>query len=112
MIRNPQNGIGNCLGPYIKYSKLKEQCALPEHIVNLVENQSKKATSSRQAKAMAINRLFKRDAEGTMSLCMSDGLLRESQEVFSQTYNRRESPPEVVYLWPFPRAPVTCIVGY
>ena len=73
-----------------KYAKMKEQGALPEHKVSLVENESKKAVSSRQFKTMAINRLFKRDGDGTISLSMGDGLFAESQEVFSQTHAKKK----------------------
>ena len=53
-------------------------------------NEPKKATSSRRFKTMAISRLFKRDAGGTISLSMGDGLFQESQEVYSQTYAKKK----------------------
>ncbi|CAE7535831.1 unnamed protein product [Symbiodinium sp. CCMP2592] len=77
-------------GKALKYTKLKEAGALPQHIISLVENESKKATSSRQFKTMAINRLFQRDEDGIISLATGDSLFQESQEIFTQTYAKKK----------------------
>ena len=77
-------------GKALKYAKMKDAGSLPEHIVSLVESESKKAVSARQFKTMAINRLFRRDKDGQIQLAMDTGLFTESCEVYSRTYAKKK----------------------
>ena len=79
-------------GKALKYAKMKEAGSLPEHIVSLVESENKKAVSTRQFKTMAINRLFRRDSDGRITLAMASGLFTESCEVYSRRTLERNRP--------------------
>ena len=89
-----QEGLTDCdeeqrdKGKALKYKKLKDSGALPEHVTHLIEVESKKASSSRQFKSWAINRLFSRAADGQLVLNLQDGLFQESQQVFSSTFRK------------------------
>ena len=97
-IEELKNGVGLDMtesrdkGRTLKYGKLKDQGALPQHITNLIVNEPKRQPraaglgpwpSAACSSGMQI-------ADGTISLSMGDGLFQESQEVYSQTYAKKK----------------------
>lgn len=80
-----------------KYARIKD--TLPAHVVDLIEEQSKKAMAPRQFKTAAINRLFKRNANGALELNVTDALFEEHKELFTQKYNKEDEkavPPGIM----------------
>ncbi|CAJ1429134.1 unnamed protein product [Effrenium voratum] len=87
---------GRDKGKAIKYAKMKSE--LPHHIVDLVENESRKSAHPRDAKTQAINRLFRRMPGGRLELNVQDRLFTEHQKLYTKRYGRKEdtSLPESI----------------
>ena len=69
---------GRDKGKALKYQRMKEQGALPAHIVHLIEQESKKSTSKRAFVTNAINKLFSRQEDGSSSLNLKDPLFQKA----------------------------------
>ena len=59
---------GRDKGKALKYQRMKESGALPNHVVHLIEVESKKASSKRNFITNAIHTLSVRETDGTLSL--------------------------------------------
>ena len=79
-----------------KFAKMRS--SLPDHVIDLFERESAKASSPRQYKTMIINKLFVRDASGKLVLNLEDELFQEHKKIFSKKYAREEESamPELV----------------
>ena len=71
-----------------KYQKMKGQ--LPEHVVDLIEKESQRASSPREFKTMIINRLYKRNSAGKLVLNLDDHLFTEHKKVFTKKYSNEK----------------------
>ena len=69
-----------------KYAKLKE--TLPAHIVDLVEVESKKASSPREFKTLIINKLFKKTSSGKLELNLNDNLFEEHKRLYTKKFSK------------------------
>ena len=69
-----------------KYQKLRD--SLPEHVVDLVETESKKAFSPREFKTMVINKLFKRNSQGKLELNLTDHLFEEHKRIYTKKFSK------------------------
>ena len=76
-------------GMALKYANLHKAGRLPAFVSHLVEEESKKAASSRQFKTFVINRLFDRQPDGSLRLNLGSPLLQEAEELYSRTYARK-----------------------
>ena len=76
-------------GMALKYANLHKAGKLPAFVSHLVEEESKKAASSRQFKTFVINRLFDRQPDGSLRLNLGSPLLQEAEELYSRTYARK-----------------------
>lgn len=81
-----------------KYQKMKD--SLPAHVVHLIEEESKKSVSPRDAKTKAINKLFKKDAKGKLQLCLNQPLFEEHKSIFSQKFSKEQETavPEAIMI--------------
>lgn len=71
-----------------KYAKMKN--SLPEHVLDLVEKQSQKASSPRDYKTMVINKLFTRDSKGKLQLNLDDHLFQEHKRIYQERYAKEQ----------------------
>ena len=69
-----------------KYQKMKKE--LPDHVIDLIETQSMKASSPREFKTTVINKLFKRNAKGKLVLNLEDQLFQEHKKVYLNKYKK------------------------
>jgi hypothetical protein len=79
-----------------KFTKMRS--FLPDHVLDLFERESTKASSPRQYKTMIINKLFVRDASGKLVLNLEDELFQEHKKIYSKKFAREEESamPELV----------------
>ena len=75
-------------GKAIKYAKMRSE--LPEFVIDLVEKQSAKSSSPRAFKTDIINRLFKRDAGGKLSLRLQDPVFAEHKRVYTDKFAKEQ----------------------
>ena len=76
---------------------VKDRDTLPPHVLHLIDKESK---GNRQFKSIAINKLYERQSDGSLRLCLSDPIFREAQELYTSTYSKQKehSLPETVML--------------
>ena len=63
---------------------------LPDHVIDLIEKQSQKASSPRQFKTQIINRLFRRSPDGRLELNLEDEVFSEHHKIYSKRYSKEE----------------------
>ena len=71
-----------------KFAKMRSQ--LPEHVIDLIDNHSMKASSPRSFKTQVINKLFKRNSAGKLVLNLSDPIFIEHKKVYAKKYSKEE----------------------
>lgn len=72
-----------------KYVKMMD--SLPDHVIDLVEKESKKASSPRDFKTMCINKLFVKNPEtGKLELNLGDDLFTQHKKMYSKKYAKEE----------------------
>lgn len=79
-----------------KFAKMRD--SLPDHVLDLFERESQRASSPRQYKTMIINKLFVRDASGKLVLNLEDELFQEHKKIYSKKFAKEEESamPELV----------------
>ena len=94
-----EDGAGRDKGKAVKYAKMRKD--LPEHIRHLVEEESNRKANPRAFKTNLINKLYKREANGTLSLRLDQPIFQEHQSVFNKRYKKDEEkalPESVMHL--------------
>ena len=71
-----------------KYQKMKS--ALPDHVIDLIEKQSQKASSPRLFKTQIINKLFKRNPDGRLELNLDDDVFSEHRKIYSKKFSKEK----------------------
>ena len=74
-------------GKGIKYQRQKAD--LPGYVVALIEEETKKSSSPGAAKTNLINKLYRKEKDGTLSLQLSDPTFAEAQKVTWHCYSSR-----------------------
>lgn len=84
-----------------KYRKLCDSGAIPQHIVDLIDVQSKKAHNPRAEKTALINGLFIKDDKGQYKMQPNQPKFENAREAYSKKYGKEESSgcPRAVMLW-------------
>ena len=84
-----------------KYRKLCDSGAIPAHILDLIEHQSKKSNNPRAEKTALINGLFIKDSKGQYQIQPNQPQFESAKEAYSKKYGRDESSgmPRAVMLW-------------
>eukprot|EP00439_Symbiodinium_sp_Y106_P026168 s8978_g3.t1 len=75
-------------GKGIKYQRQKAD--LPGYVVALIEEETKKSSSPGAAKTNLINKLYRKEKDGTLSLQLSDPTFAEAQKIYNKKYKRTE----------------------
>ena len=75
-------------GKALKYQRMKETGSLPQHIVHLVEEEAKRATSKRSFVTATINKLFTRNNDGTLALNLKDPMFVEAQNIYTKHFSK------------------------
>ena len=73
-----------------KYKRLLDAKALPDHILEMIEVETKKSSNPRAQKTELINKLFTKDGKGDFQMVASQPVF----ENFKEAYHRR-------YAWEF-----------
>ena len=76
-------------GKAIKFNKQRSQ--LPPHVLHLLEVQSQEASSPRAFKTQIINKLYKREKDGSLTLNLGDAIFREHELVYKKKFARSQS---------------------
>ena len=71
-----------------KYQKMKSE--LPEHVIDLIEKQSQKASSPRQFKTQIINKLFNRNPDGRSELNLDDDVFSEHRKIYTKRFSKEK----------------------
>ena len=76
-------------GKGVKFQKLKSQ--LPQHIQHMYDVDALQHSSPREFRTMIINKLFKRQGNGTLVLNTKDAVFEESRTVFERKFGKDQS---------------------
>ena len=76
-------------GKGVKFQKIKSQ--LPKHIQHMYEVDALQHSSPREFRTMIINKLFKRQGNGTLVLNTKDAMFEESRNVFERKFGKDQS---------------------
>lgn len=84
-----------------KYKKLQDAKAIPEHIVQMIEEESKKQDKPRQYKTDLINKLFTKTTKGDYVMKPHQPIFETFKETMRKRYGRDETEgtPRSVFLW-------------
>jgi hypothetical protein len=76
-------------GKGVKFQKIKSQ--LPQHIQHMYDVDALQHSSPREFRTMIINKLFKRQGNGTLVLNTKDAVFEESRTVFERKFGKDQS---------------------
>ena len=76
-------------GKGVKFQKIKSQ--LPKHIQHMYDVDALQHSSPREFRTMIINKLFKRQGNGTLVLNTKDAVFEESRNVFERKFGKDQS---------------------
>ena len=81
-----------------KYAKMKAKGCLPDHVLDLVEQESARSANPRAFKTNAINKLFVKDNKGHLALNLDDDLFQEHKTIYHKKYAKEEEKalPETI----------------
>lgn len=84
-----------------KYKKLHEAKAIPEHIAQMIEEESKKQNKPRQYKTDLINKLFVKTSKGDYTMKPHQPVFETFKETMHKRFGRDETEgtPRAVFLW-------------
>lgn len=84
-----------------KYKKLHDAKAIPEHIAQMIEEESKKQDKPRQYKTDLINKLFTKTQKGDYVMKPHQPVFETFKETMHKRYGRDEAEgtPRAVFLW-------------
>lgn len=74
-----------------KFQKLADSGAIPEHILHLIEEESKKSNQPRKAKTALINRLFEADGKGDYKMTAHKPVFENHKEAYHKKYGKDEN---------------------
>ena len=75
-------------GKALKYQRMKEAGALPNHIVHLIETESKKSSSKRAFATQCINTLFERQSDGALAVRLNHPMFQEAQSIYTKHFQK------------------------
>ena len=84
-----------------KFKKMSDAGAVPEHILDLINEQSKKSNQPRQAKTALINKLFEKNGKGGYDMVINKPVFQQHKESWSNRYGKDEcqGSPKDVFLY-------------
>ena len=84
-----------------RYKKLLNAKAIPEHIQEMIEEQSKKETQPRKFKTMLINKLFEKNSKGQYDMVANQPVFESYKEATHKRYGSEETrgKPRSVFLY-------------
>ena len=84
-----------------KYKRLLDAKAIPAHIIEMIDVESKKAEYPRKAKTELINKLFTKDKKGNLNMVANQPIFENYKEAYHKRYGREEQQgkPRTVFLW-------------
>ena len=84
-----------------KWRKMADAGAIPAHILDLINEQSKKATNPRKEKTALINGLFVKNSKGGYDMQADSPVFQPAKTAFDQRYGKKEQTgmPKDVFLW-------------
>ena len=84
-----------------KYKKLADAKAIPQHIVQMIEEDSKNQPKPRQYKTNLINKLFIKTEKGDYQMEPNQPVFESFKESVHKQYGRDETEgsPKTVFLW-------------
>ena len=84
-----------------KYKKLADAKAIPQHIVQMIEEDSKNQPKPRQYKTNLINKLFIKTEKGDYQMKPNQPVFESFKESVHKQYGRDETEgsPKTVFLW-------------
>ncbi|CAE7491383.1 unnamed protein product, partial [Symbiodinium necroappetens] len=82
-------------GKGVRFSKDRD--SLPPHVLHLIDKESR---GNRAFKSIVINKLYQRQPDGSLRLCLSDPIFSEAQQLYTNSYSKtkQHSLPETVML--------------
>ena len=84
-----ETGTHRDKGKGVKFQKLKSQ--LPKHTQHMYDVDALQHSSPREFRTMIINKLFKRQGNGTLVLNTKDAVFEESRNVFERKFGKDQS---------------------
>ena len=84
-----------------KYKRLMDAKAIPDHILEMIEVESKKSSNPRAQKTELINKLFSKDGKGGFQMVANQPVFENFKEAYHRRYGREEQQgkPKTVFLW-------------
>ena len=79
-------GTSRDKGKGVKFQKIKSQ--LPQHIQHMYDVDALQHSSPREFRTMIINKLFKRQGNGTLVLNTKDAVFEESRNDFERNFGK------------------------
>ena len=84
-----------------KFRKMSDAGAIPAHILDLINEQSKKALNPRKEKSSLINNLFKKNSKGGYDMIADAPVFEQAKEAFFTRFGKDQDTgmPKDVFLW-------------
>ena len=94
-------GVLRDAGKAKKYKKLSDAGAIPKHILDLIDVQSKKRENPRAEKSKLINNLFSKNEKGGYDLQAHKPVFEQARVAYYKRYGKDEALglPKDVFLW-------------
>lgn len=89
------------LGKARKFRKMSDANAIPAHILDLINEQSKKAANPRKEKSTLINKLFQKNEKGGYDMVADDPVFEQAREAYHIRFGKDQDTgmPKDVFLW-------------
>ena len=78
-----------------KFKKMSDAGAVPEHILDLINEQSKKSNQPRQAKTALINKLFEKNGKGGYDMVINKPVCTRRAGATAMARTSAKAPPKM-----------------